>query len=229
ETSAGSVLNPKLIGCYEAELHPFIEAAIGRHHTTIIDIGCAEGYYAVGLLFRLKHARAIAFDLDPRAQQLCRDLAALNAVSDRLSVLGRCTPASLAAALSPIQGRAGSPSTPPGRASSPSAPPCLPSTFILSDCEAAELDLLDPAAVPALAHCDLLVELHDFLRPGTAEILQTRFAPTHTAQLIDQQPRDADRFPQIRHLSKEDRRRAVHEFRPAPMQWLMLTPQPGFS
>ena len=42
-------LAPKLLGCYEAELHPAIAKAISRKPKNIVNIGCAEGYYAVGM------------------------------------------------------------------------------------------------------------------------------------------------------------------------------------
>ena len=37
----------KLLGCYEQPLQPFIEQAITNAYPTILNIGCAEGYYAV--------------------------------------------------------------------------------------------------------------------------------------------------------------------------------------
>jgi hypothetical protein len=198
--STGSVLIPKLVGSYEAELHPGLEQVIAAKFTTLINIGCAEGYYAVGLLRRLPAARCIAFDADHNARRFCQELAQLNAVADRLFLRGTCGATGLRAALTP-------------------------GTFLFSDCEGAELELLDPAAIPSLARCHLLVELHDFLRPGLSVELQNRFAATHQIRLIDQQDREAGAYPQIRFLSPEDRRRAVHEFRPARMQWAFLTPK----
>ena len=50
--SHGSSIVPKLVGSYEAPLESWIEEAIKNGYNRIIDIGCAEGYYAVGLAFR---------------------------------------------------------------------------------------------------------------------------------------------------------------------------------
>jgi hypothetical protein len=48
---------PKWIGTYESQLQPIIESIIGSgDYRTVIDIGAAEGYYAVGLAWRLPHA-----------------------------------------------------------------------------------------------------------------------------------------------------------------------------
>src|SRR5215813_4226420 len=43
----------KLLGCYEHELWDAIELAITRKPSAVINIGCAEGYYAIGLARRL--------------------------------------------------------------------------------------------------------------------------------------------------------------------------------
>src|SRR5438876_11547620 len=47
--AVGSSLLPKLIGSYEQEITPAIEEMVAKRPPRIIDIGAAEGYYAVGL------------------------------------------------------------------------------------------------------------------------------------------------------------------------------------
>src|SRR6516164_6432959 len=42
-------IEPKWLGTYEQELLPVIQQIIQTPYSTIIDIGSAEGYYAVGL------------------------------------------------------------------------------------------------------------------------------------------------------------------------------------
>src|SRR3954451_18937011 len=48
EASSGDLV-AKLLGTYERELHPVIEGWIAQPPAHMIDIGSAEGYYAVGL------------------------------------------------------------------------------------------------------------------------------------------------------------------------------------
>ena len=81
---------PKLVGCYEAELHDVLERAITGDYSTLIDVGCAEGYYAVGLACRLPNKKVYAFDLDPRARELCTEMAKLNGVGDQVIVGAAC-------------------------------------------------------------------------------------------------------------------------------------------
>ena len=200
--SRGSVLSPKLVGSYEAELQPFLEKFIARGYDTVIDVGCAEGYYAVGLLLRMGAARCVAFDLDLEAQGLCRKMAEMNGVLERLEIRGSCDTEALGAA---IRQRA----------------------FILSDCEGAEEELLDPALVPNLRECDLLVELHDFIRPGVSESLKARFAATHQIEIVDQAERDSMSYHQLNFLGDRDRALALQEFRPGRMQWAVMTTRRG--
>ncbi|MFQ3224327.1 MAG: hypothetical protein ACI8Z5_000575 [Lentimonas sp.] len=49
KASVGSELDPKLLGSYESELVAIIHLILTQNDTTIIDIGCAEGYYAKGI------------------------------------------------------------------------------------------------------------------------------------------------------------------------------------
>ena len=69
--SVCSALIPKLVGSYEAELHSIITQALGEGYTTVIDVGCAEGYYANGFALRLPTTPVYAFDIDVQARKLC--------------------------------------------------------------------------------------------------------------------------------------------------------------
>jgi hypothetical protein len=191
---------PKLVGCYEEELHEPLGAILRGGIDTVVNIGCAEGYYAVGLALRLPEATVHAFDLDESAQAICRLAAAENGVADRLRVEGGCTPAILQALLA----RGGRP-------------------LVLCDCEGAETELLDPGAVPALGAADLVVECHDFLDRGITRTLIDRLSPTHRLALVTEGARDPNASPFLRGLGSLDRWLAVCEYRPETMHWLVAT------
>jgi hypothetical protein len=55
----------KFLGTYEQELHGVIEKAMESHPKFVLNIGCAEGFYAVGLAIRLNDAQVFAADSDP--------------------------------------------------------------------------------------------------------------------------------------------------------------------
>lgn len=188
---------PRLLGAYEASLHPVIETVISRAYPQVLDIGCAEGYYAVGLARRMPGTVVHARDRDPRARSLCATLAGANGVSDRVRVGPEVGHADLALCAS--------------------AP-----TFVLCDIEGAEGALLDPVHAPALAEADLLVEVHEGMQPGLLAALTERFRPSHRITRIDRTLRP-DLLPDwAERLSDLDRLLLMWEWRAAPTPWLWM-------
>jgi hypothetical protein len=190
----------KLVGSYERELHGVIEAWATARPEHVVDVGCAEGYYAVGLARLLPDTRVRAQDIDPLARERTAALAARNGVADRVAVGGECTPATLAT---------------------------LPATGValLADCEGYERVLLDPAAAPNLAGWEILVELHDFIEPGVTETIVERFAATHDVTLIEDEPRDGTGIDELAFLDAGTRALVLNERRPARMRWAAMRPR----
>lgn len=157
---------PKLLGIYELELHEFIERMIARGPRHLIDIGGAEGYYAVGLLRRLPSASLTVFEQLADGRETIGRLAELNGVGARLEIRGSCNPEELRACLR-------EPST----------------TALLSDVEGYEFELLDPTKIPELARVTMLIEVHDSAVPDCAERMAERFSATHHVTRLRQRPR----------------------------------------
>jgi hypothetical protein len=148
-------LIPKLLGVYERELHGAVEAAIRAEPEVIVNVGAADGYYAVGLARRCRAAEVHAFEADTEQRALLGRVAALNGVSPRIG--GTATPERL-------QG------LPDGR------------TLMVIDCEGCEGALLRPDELPVLRSATILAELHDHVAPGDA--IAARFAATHDVRLV---------------------------------------------
>ena len=200
EQSAEGCHIAKLLGCYEQLLHPYISDAITKGYTVVLNIGCAEGYYAVGLARAMPRARSLAFDTNPKAQAACKQLAAKNGVSDRVTVGGLFSPSDFADYVDE-------------------------STLVFCDIEGAELELLDPALAPALESMDLIVESHECLRDGITDKLIARFSSTHDIQLItDNGSRQLDNAPYwFKQMSHLDQLLATWEWRSGPTPWLVMT------
>lgn len=195
--STGSTIIPKLLGSYEMELDPWLQEICARDYRVVVDIGCAEGYYAIGLARRLLSASIYAFDIDPLARRLCNEMACLNGVASRVNVRGECTSQLLDQIL-------------------------VPGSLIVSDCEGAEEALLDPDRVPSLKETDIIIELHDHLLPGETQRLVDRFASTHTIALATQQERTAVEFRILDFLSPTDRDLALSEMRSCRQKWAFM-------
>ncbi|MDP9175834.1 MAG: hypothetical protein M3O30_18495 [Planctomycetota bacterium] len=204
--SYGSCYVPKLLGIYERELHAEVEEACAAKPALIVDIGAAEGYYAVGLARRLPNARVLAFEMSDEGRSQIMEMVKINDCQNRIEIRGKCETADLQTALA--GGGKGA--------------------LVVCDCEGYENILLDPATVPALKQAMMLVELHDIFEPGTAERITERFAPTHDIQRIWSIPRDPSEYPYrstyLRLLPRRYMEFSVSEWRPAPMSWLWMKP-----
>jgi len=208
ENSIGSAYLPKLLGTYERELAEVMEMMCALRPGLIVDVGAAEGYYAVGLALRNPGARVIAFERELAGRAALLKMAMLNHVEDRMQILGECGPREFQAALTTLSGR-------------------MP--FILCDVEGDEDGLLDPIAVPGLRTAFVLAETHEFICPGITNQLQTRFAATHHISCIWQTLRAREDFPfrggATRLLPRSYLAWAVSEWRPERMCWLWMQPR----
>ncbi len=189
----------KLLGCYEQPLQPFIEQAISNAYPTILNIGCAEGYYAVGMARRMPSTQVLAFDLNPRAQDVCFALAQKNGMSDRVKV----------GALFKSEDFANYANQ---------------NVLVLCDIEGAEKDLLDPVKAPALKGMDLIVESHECLISGITQTLINRFKDSHQITLVqDNGQRQLQDAPQwFNNLAHLDQLLATWEWRSGATPWLVM-------
>src|SRR5271165_2386350 len=203
DESVWGPIMPKWAGSYEMELRDLIEEIIRSGYDRIVNLGCAEGYYAVGLACRDHKPEVLAFDLDPFARTQARRLAQLNVVSERIRVFGECTHFKLNEL---IKGK----------------------TLVVADIEGDEVVLLDPARVPRLRDADLLIEIHERPDPDgvqTAEERVTnRFSGTHS--IGRRVSRDREDWIEKHQglwqgkMSRERMMKALDEARSSPQFWL---------
>jgi hypothetical protein len=122
---------PKFLGTYERELYSVIERAIELAPRYILNIGCAEGFYAVGLALRPDNAQVFAADADPKARR-----ATLRNAEGRVSAVGIVQSGHFHNYLRPD------------------------ASLLVMDCEGAEFHLLEPCRDPVLLRTNILVEIH---------------------------------------------------------------------
>ncbi len=198
-------ITPRWLGSYESELHPVISQIIQRPYGTVIDVGSAEGFYAVGLAAKMPKCKVFAFDIDYISRRQVGRLAGLNGVSDRVILGGYCDFAEI------------------NRLSIPG------DTLLICDIEGHELALMDPAKAPALHSIDLLVEIHDDSRnPINEQTITARFSPSHSVTKLPQTGRAQwmiDNAPIISRIPEDLRLKALDEGRHVehPQSWLWMT------
>lgn len=121
----------KLLGSYEEELHPTLGRLLGADFDVVVNVGCSDGYYAVGALRRLRAARGVAFDLNGEYREATAATAAANGVE--LEIASTCSPARLRELCSAAR------------------------VLVICDCEGCEQDLIGPEIT---ASASVVVELH---------------------------------------------------------------------
>jgi hypothetical protein len=189
----------KLLGSYEAELEPLVRQILDTPYETIVNVGSAEGYYAVGFALRKRNVKVYAFDSYGLARRLCVELARENQVADRVDVRDWCDQDTLRGLL---QGR----------------------VLFFCDVDGYEIELLRPDHVPEFAACDMLVETHDILVPNVTDTICERFHNSHRIRVIECVEREPSPYPELSFLSASDKALAVCEFRDKSQRWLFMTP-----
>lgn len=202
ESLPGS-LYPKLLGSYEREIQPVVETTCHRSYAHIINIGCGDGYYAVGYAMRVPSATVHAYDLDPGALDACQRMARANHVERRVVVGSSFTIETLTSF--PFAGKA----------------------LVVCDCEGCEKALFTEDGVRAVADHDLLIEVHDFVDPEISSLLRQAFQRTHHLEVIPsvddvRKARTYD-YEELRGVDLKTRRRLLAETRPGIMEWFSLT------
>ncbi|MFM2424359.1 MAG: hypothetical protein RLZZ70_750 [Candidatus Parcubacteria bacterium] len=171
EDSAGSTYLLKLIGCYEAVLHPTIAKIKQRSFDTVIDIGCAEGYYLVGFGAQFPTATLIGYDIDTRALTLTKELSTRNHLLNTLILDTDCTHTKLQSQITD-------------------------STLLICDAEGFEATILNPELCPRLTAVDTyLIETHEFAAKGVVALLKNRLSATHDIEVITFRIADPSPYP----------------------------------
>ena len=195
---------PMLLGLYERELlHEILTAP--AHFDTFVDIGAADGYYCVGILFAGRFARSIAYEMSEAGRASVRDAAALNGVTDALEIRGAAD----------------------GRFYEELAPDIRDRSVFLIDIEGGEFDILTRDAFRALARSVLFVELHDWVDPNGTRLaaLKDNAAATHDVETIVHAGRDVYQFAELQEFREDDLWLICSEGRPHRMSWLKLSPK----
>lgn len=199
--ASGSMLLPKILGAYEEPIHDWIfQILASNKYKRIIDVGCAEGFYAVGFARSIPTAQIIACDINENALALAKELSVMNGLNN-LDFVGAVDHNFLNQY-------------------------CDESTLLFCDVEGYELALLDPLKCKSLQKCEILVEVHDCFVPGIQKKLLDRFQSSHAIQVALDYPGRLKNY-SLDMLSKKERQTVLDERRPKGMSWLYMKPFPN--
>jgi SAM-dependent methyltransferase len=193
--------SPKLLGCYEQEVVALIDRLRKDRFDRVVNVGCAEGFFAVGVALLLAPVQVIAVDTDEAALRATMANAELNGVAarveTRLGIDGK--------GLAEIAGE-------------------FPRCLVISDCEGFETQLFSHETISCLNESTCIIECHDFPGSNVLSELSSRFCDTHGIESIEEGARNPNRYEVLRGLDSMDRWLAVSEGRPRTMRWLVASP-----
>jgi hypothetical protein len=187
----------KLLGVYESEISSWFAQSLSQSPPRFVDVGAADGYYAVGVKVASPATEVVAFEISATARGELADLARLNGVSVDIR-----------------------------RGASAQALRALPleRALLLCDIEGAEADVLPPL-VPALAQTTLIVELHEHVRPGVTDRLTRCFTETHSIDIARARRPEPASLTELAIFDADRRAVALNEHRRAVMAWALFRPR----
>lgn len=203
-SSWGNDKAAKLLGFYEHELMAALVPALGPDKL-FVDIGAADGFYAVGLLKAGLAERCIAFELTPAGRQVIEHTAAAMGLAERIQIHGACDEALLQRTLE-----------------------CLDRSrlVLLCDVEGAEFEILSESVLAGLAGAHLFIEIHDHgaYGPERYAALRERAARWFRVEEIHKAGRNPYHYAELRDLDDTDHWLVCSEGRDPDQKWLALRP-----
>jgi hypothetical protein len=201
-----SAAAPKLMGVYECELAPCLKKWSSIPFQHIINVGAAEGYYAVGCAMLWPQATVTAFESTEEGQRLLARNVELNEMQSRIKITGHCEPEQLNAAL--LDGQR---------------------SLVILDVDGAEGHLMDLEKIPGLTNAYLIVEIHDYIDNQMGEFVASALKRTHAVKEVRTRMRTFWDFREPRALWLRlwllpYLKQYASELRPAPMRWFCCTP-----
>jgi len=165
-----STILPKLLGTYESEIYPDLEDLLkNESYDEILNIGSADGYYAIGLAQRCPKATVYCFDVNPQSLKFVRKMAALNGTKN-VELKGLFTDEHFKDYL---KGK----------------------SLIVCDVDGYEDDLFNEDVIPLIQYSDIIIETHDYVVAHTTQMLVDRLAKTHNIKVITYKQNKVDELP----------------------------------
>lgn len=198
-------LASKILGFYELEVLNVLSHVDRARYRFFVDLGAADGYYAIGALRAGMFQKAFCFEMSERGREVIRANAALNDVSDSVAVFGYAD----------------------SRFYESLPEESLSSAVVLIDIEGGEFDLLTDELLVRLKGAMLVIELHEFMVDDGAVKLKRlvdRLERVYKLKWLTTGARDLSGFESLSVLNDTDRWLLCSESRTQLMKWVVCEP-----
>ena len=194
----------KYLGEYEPHIIKKLEN-LSKHYKHFIDIGAADGYYAVGLLYSKLYSSVTCFEISSKGRDNIAENADLNNCLDKIVINGEANIETLKKEIEVIK-----------------------SCVLLCDIEGTEFDLFSKELLSTVSQCTVIIELHDefvFGDKGRRKRLIKDAEEYFNISFIKRYNPKVNEFDELSHWNDDLRQLAFSEGRPCRMDWLLLTPK----
>ena len=205
QTWGGFDINAKILGTYESHVIDELFAISQTNPGPFIDIGAADGFFAIGAVISGIADETYAFEVDALSRRSIAINASDNNLSERIHIREIANVQTIADVLKKEQ-----------------------KAKILIDIEGGEYELLDYDFLDEISKCDVIVELHPSLvKDGLKkqEELVARLENNFHIEFFKKSDLRTTSFPELANLSDDKRLLALSENRAFEMWWIKLNPK----
>jgi hypothetical protein len=198
-----SDLGSQCLGFYEKDILDFI-AAHGPFDT-FLDIGAADGYYAIGMLHSQMTKRTICFEVSEKGQLAIKENWLINNSPGELEIHGEANEGSISTIASKVSSK----------------------SLVLIDIEGFEFSLLTPQVISLLKKCEVIIEIHHWVEdfPLKYKNLLKNLDLHFKVKKIKYSDRNTQSNPLLRGYTDDNRLLVTSERRPCLMRFLHLAPR----
>lgn len=193
-----------IFGFYEQEILQALKY-LSKSKSTFIDVGAADGYYAIGTVSQKMFEKSYCFEIEERGRAVIKNNAILNNVAEKVTIFKEANMDSMKSI--PKQ--------------------ALNSSVVLIDIEGAEFEFLDAEMLKLLKSSVCIIELHDFFFVNGNDMLKdlkSRASEFFNVTEFTTKSRDPSKIPELHNYSDTDRWLMCAEGRTRLMTWLRLDP-----
>ncbi len=193
---------PKILGTYEKEIQEVLEKWNHENFNRFINIGGAEGFYAIGIAKQFNVEEVIVYEMLKEGQAMIRMIGEQNHLLSGVRIYSKCEEHDLYEVCDEHA-----------------------NDLVLIDVEGAEIELLSSRVVGKLRNSTVVVEAHDFKVTDCTNIVRTMFSSTHVTKITSSKVRMKKDFPLSYPLPKAIKLAMMDERRPEIMNWIIASPR----
>lgn len=198
------VVAAKILGTYERQVVDLIKS-YSRPDGVFVDIGAADGYFALGVLTGELFAKTYAFEISERGRAVLKQNAILNDVEEKIEIHGEASFKTLSDVISKHEWG-----------------------VVLIDIEGAEFSFLDDDTLALLKNFDIIVEMHDpLLKNGVIlrDQLLRRASKYFDVDFLNSSDIEISKYRELGKFKDNYRLLAFSEGRRVSMEWAVFKPK----